>query len=265
MSRNHSSLRAIRWGACALALVIASASRAQAPVPPSASTDELRNRFPPSSIDSVQKADDALAATSGTKVKIDKEYRAEARACMSKVLVNDCLDTVRLERRNRMADIDAIELEANRFKRAEHQRQVDSDRTQREAARQANAPVDADQRARNRQAYEDKQASAAKSAADKDRSNATRTPKKTIVHGNAPAQTGEQRAQNAASFDRKKQEAVAHNKDIDRRLVEKEADRKRRADAKAAKDAKQKAAVDATHPSVASPTPTAPEKAQPKP
>jgi colicin import membrane protein len=253
MSRHSSALRLPRTigrGACALALFAATAGHAQAPSPASGSTDDLRNRFPPTSIDSVQKADEALAATSGTKVRIDKDYHAAARACMTKVLVNDCLDDVRTERRHRMADIDAIELEANRFKRAEHARQVDADRARREADRQTAAPADADQRARNRQAYDEKQASAARSAAEKAKADAARTPKKPVVRGSKPpAQTGDQRAQNAASFDRKQQEAVEHKKDLDRRLVEKEADRKRRADAKAAKDAKQagpaKAAADA--------------------
>jgi hypothetical protein len=243
-------------GCAAWALALSTAAHAQTPASP---PDDLRTRFPASSIDSVQKADEALAATSGAKERIDKAYKATAKACFGKVLVNNCLDAARDDRRHQVADIDAIELEANRFKRAEHQRQVDADRARRDAEREAKAPADAEERARNRTTYDQKQADLAKSAAEKAQSDANRKTRKPSAAGAKAPSTTEERAKNAASFQHKQQEAVEHQKDLDRRLVEKEADRKRRAEVKAAKDAKDKAAADAANKAVTPPS------SQPKP
>ncbi len=215
--------------------------------------DALRQRFPAGSIDSVDRADAALAATNGAKVRVEKDYKDAARACIAKVLVNACVDEARSERRRRNGDIDAVELEANRFKRRDRADRAEADRTKREADRAASAPADAAQRERNRKAYDDKQAEAARSAADRTRADATRstpggrphgaTVKLGPLAGSEP--TAEQRAKNAADLAKRQQVAALHAKDIDRRLVEKAAERKRRDDAKAAKDAKAAAAAQA--------------------
>ncbi len=235
-------------GSAATAATGASAATGSAAV----AVDTLRQRFPAGSIDSIEKADAALAATSGQKARVEKDYKDAARACIAKILVNACVDEARAERRRRNADIDAVELEANRFKRHDRAARADADRAKRDADREANAPADAALRERNRKAYEDKQAEASRSAADRARSDATRAASAAKPHG-PPVKLGPlggeltpaQREKNAADLAKRRQAAASHAKDIDRRVAEKAADRKRRDEAKAAKDAKTAAAAQA--------------------
>ncbi len=235
-----------------------------------ASIDSLRERFPAASIDSIEKADAALSSTSGAKVRVEKDYKDAARACIAKILVNACVDEARAQRRKRLADIDAVEIEANRFKRRDRADRLEADKAKRDAERAANAPADAAQRERNRQAYENKQTDAARSTAGREHSATTHAATAAKPHGPvvklAPlagsAPTPDQRAKNAVDFAKHQQVAEAHAKDIDRRVAEKTAERKRRDDAKAAKDAKTAAAAQAAadaartgFPSIAGPKP----------
>jgi hypothetical protein len=212
----------------------------------SASTpDSLRDQFPPSSIDSVKKADAALAASSGAKEKVDKDYKTAARACISTVLVNNCIDRARETRRKLMADINAIELEASRFKRRERNDRIEADRTKRETDRTAKAPSDTEQREQKRKDYDAKQAEAARSAADRARSSANRKAKpapKAAAPGSAEAEAA-RREKNTVDYVNKQKVAKEHQAEIDRRMTQKATDRKRREEAKAAKDAKAAAAA----------------------
>jgi colicin import membrane protein len=210
---------------------------------------DLRERFPPSSIDSVPKADAALAATAGAKVRAEKEYKSAARECLKKFLVNDCVDEARARHRQRLSEIEAIQVEANRFKRRDKADRIESERAQREAERAANAKAEADLRAKNRQSYDDKQEQARREAADRARSDAARagrpathSPLITGPKPGSPEANAAQRAKNAADQATKVKEANAHREQLVRRHAEKEAERVRRAKEKADKEAAQKAA-----------------------
>jgi|GEM_PF-1852905 len=209
--------------------------------------DALRTQFPVGSIDSVSRADAALGATSGAKARVEKDYKTTARNCLKTILVNDCLDAASALQRKRLADIDAVELEANRYKRRDRADHVEADRAQREAERRANAQADADLRARNRKSFEDKQAQAARDAAERakaDVKHANATPHKPAVKVAPPTAAeiaARQHAKNAADYTAKVAEAKEHEEAIQRRLASKAADRKRRADEKAAKEAKEAA------------------------
>ena len=200
------------------------------------------------------RADAALGATAGAKARVEKDYKATARDCMKTILVNDCLDRARLLQQKRLADIDAVELEANRYKRRDHADKLDADRSQREAERQARAPADADQREKNRKTFDDKQGQAARDVADRRKADAKRAqspPRKPTAKAqspHAPEVAAAQRAKNATDYTNKVKEVAEHEGAIQRNLAAKAADRKRRADAKAAKDA-------AAH---VAPTPVAP-------
>jgi colicin import membrane protein len=232
--------KVVRVASAVALLMIVIDAGAQSPSTP----DSLRDQFPPSSIDSVKKADAALAATGGAKEKIDKDYKTAARACISTVLVNNCIDRARETRRKLMADVDAIELEANRFKRRERNDRIEADRTKREADRAAKAPSDAEQREQKRKDYDAKQAEAARSAGERARSSASRKAKpapKAPAPGSAAAEAA-RREKNVVDYANKQQVAKEHQAEIERRMTQKAADRKRREEAKAAKDAKAAAA-----------------------
>jgi len=225
-----------------------------------AEVDVLRQQFPVGSIASVPRADEALGATAGAKARVEKEYKATARDCMKTILVNDCLDRARLLQQKRLADIDAVELEANRYKRRDHADKLDADRAQREAERQAKAPADAEQREKNRKSFDDKQNQAARDVADRKKSadqrakSPPRKPTPKPQAPNAPQVAAAQRAKNATEYASKVKEVAEHEDAIQRHLVSKAADRKRRADAKAVKDAAAARVAPAPVPAVAAPT-----------
>ncbi len=225
-----------------------------------AAVDALRTQFPVGSIDSVSRADEALGATSGAKARVERDYKTTARNCLKTILVNDCLDAARELQRKRLADIDAVELEANRYKRRDHAGNIDADRAQRESQRQANAKADADLRAKNRKNFEDKQAQAARDAADRAKADIKRAnaaphqPAVKIAPPTAAEIAARQHAKNATEYVAKVNEAKEHEDAIQRRLASKAADRKRRADEKAAKEAKEAAAQAATRAATAAMT-----------
>lgn len=224
-----------------------------------AAVDNLRQQFPVGSIDSVARADAALSETAGAKARVVKDYMATARECMKAILVNDCLDRARLLQQKRLADIDAVELDANRFKHRDHADKLDADRAQREAERQAKAPADADQRAKNRRTFDDRQGQAARDIADRRKSDERRAkspPKKPQAPG-TPEVSAAQRAKNATDYANKVKEVNEHESAIQRNLAGKAGDRRRRAEAKAVKDAAAAhgAPAPAVAPSAASPAP----------
>ena len=212
-----------------------------------AAVDALRTQFPVGSIDSISRADAALGATAGAKTRVEGDFKVIARECLKAILVNDCLDAAREKQRKRLADIDAVELEANRYKRRDHADHVDIDRAQRESQRQDHAKADADLRTKNRRSFEDKQTQAARDASDRlksDAKHANAVPHKPAVKIAPPTSAelaARQRAKNATEYTAKVKEATEHEAAIQRRLVSKAADRKRREEAKAIKDAKEAA------------------------
>ena len=234
------SIRAVRWvrSACvvaALASVFSTATAAQ----PGPELGSLRAQFPAMSIDSVERADAALSATTGAKGKVEKDYKSDAQGCAKTFLVNDCLDRARELQRKRLDEISSVELEANRFKRKDRADRTEADRARREAERAANQKSDDAQRARNRENFAGKQAQAKRDDAAKSKSAENRKPVPKRVPSPAPGNDdAAQRAKNAANFASKASDAKAHKAEIARRVAANTADRKRRAEEKAAKDAK---------------------------
>lgn len=209
----------------------------------------MRDRFPPSAIDTTEKADAALAASGGAKLRVEKEYKATARECMKKFMVNDCLDAARTLRRDRLSDIDAVQVEANRYKRRDKADRIGAERAKREADRDANAKADAELRARNRDAYESRQRQAKREAADRARADAARSGRPSAAHRplispkpGSPEAHAAQRAKNAAAQAARIRDAAAHREQLARRYAQKEADRARRAKQKAQKEAEREAA-----------------------
>lgn len=228
----------------AFACAFAAASLAAEPAD-SAASDGLRDRFPAGSIDSVERADAAIAATKGAKGRVEKDFKDQARACLKAILVNQCLDRARDLQRRRTSEIDAVALEADRYKRRERADRLAADRAQRDAERAAKAPADAAQRGRNRDAYEARQVQASRDAKDRadaqSRRSASRPRKPSPPKSLGGDVSAEQRAKNADAFAAKQAEAVEHRAAIDRRVAAKAADRQRREAAKKEKDAKEAA------------------------
>ena len=240
-----SILRPSRAPSCWLALLVVTvALGAKAQEKPDAGS--LREKYPVSSIDSAGRADAALAETNGAKAHIQLEYRNQARDCARTFAVNTCLEQARALQRKRLADIEGVELEANRFKRRDQADRIEAGRAKREAERAANAPADSDLRARNRRAFDERQSQVAReTAARKGREAGTadspKGPRKSAIKAPPPADSAANMAMRekiAIQHASKLKEAAAHQDEIDRRVAVKTAERKRHADERAAKDAK---------------------------
>ena len=232
-------IRGARWvrSACAFVVLagVLSVANAARPAPELGS---LRARFPSSTIDSVERADAALAATAGAKGQVEKDYKADAQGCAKTFLVNDCMDGARELQRKRLDEITSVELEANRFKRKDRADRTEADRARRESERTANQKTDDAQRARNRENFDGKQAQAKRDDAAKARTTQARKPTSKRAAPPPPSDDAALRAKNAASYASKVDEAKVHKAEIARRVAANTADRKRRAEEKAAKDAK---------------------------
>lgn len=197
----------------------------------------LRARFPATTIDTVERADAALAATAGAKGQVEKDYRSDAQGCAKAFLVNDCLDRARELRKKRLDEITSVEVEADRFKRKDRSARTEADRARREAERTANQKTDDAQRARSRESFDGKQVQAQRDEAAK--ANATQSRKPSPKRAPPPAaDDAAKRSKNAAGYTNKVSEAKAHEAEIARRVAANTADRKRRAEEKAAKAAK---------------------------
>ena len=222
---------------------------------PAIAADALLDRFPPSAIDSNEKADAALSATGGAKQRAESEYKATARECVKKFMVNQCIAQARTLRHDRLADIDAVQLEANRFKRRDKSDRLEAERAQREAERAANAKADAALRARNRQNHDDRQGQAKRDAAERARSEAARagragaarSPLIKVPKPGSPEANAAQRAKNATDQAAKIKDAALHREQLSRRHAEKEADRARRAEQQARKETERKTAQTPAH------------------
>lgn len=186
-----------------------------------------RDRYPPASLDTTAKADAALAAARQERANVERDYRSTTRDCMDRFLVNDCLNSARDLQRRRLADVDAVEVEANRFKRRERADRKDAEHRRREAERVES------EAARGRDAASRTPLPLAEDRA----SSRTRSSKKPERPKGPGGPGAAQRAKNVAAYDEKVKEAAEHRKKLDERRVEREKDRARRAAERAAKNA----------------------------
>jgi len=203
--------------------------------PATAASSGFRERYPTAALDSIPKADAALGAARTERARVERDYRTDARACMDRFLVNDCLNAARESRRKQLADVDAVEVDANRFKRRDRAEKSDAELARREAERAANEKADADLRARNKSTF-DSRLSNAQRDADKAATRVAPSPKKPPPQPDAAA-AAVQRAKNVEAHQQKIEDAAEHRADLERRRAEKVAARKKRAAEKAAKAA----------------------------
>jgi hypothetical protein len=177
---------------------------------------------------SVEQADARLAQVQKDREAVEAEYSASEQLCYDKFFVNACLDKAREQRRMRLAELRAVEVEANYFKRRSAVEARDrelEDRAQKDAAEAAYLaahpkpakpdpetkplPKPADQSLAQRQAEHDA----------RERERAART-----------AAEAPKRAAKAAEFERKKAASEKRQAEIAAKLAEKEEKRKRAAE-----------------------------------
>jgi hypothetical protein len=162
---------------------------------------------------SVQQADARLAETAQGRASVEARFAEREQICYAKFFVNHCLDQAKEERRAALSGLRAIEIEANRFKRAHAVEQRDLALAADNAKAQPPVP---------RPVKEKAQPAAAPQA------RAARQPRPVAVTDDV------RRAANVAAYEKKRSAAQQRQREIAAKQLEKE-----RA---AARDAARKAA-----------------------
>jgi|GEM_PF-1055069 len=213
-------------------------------------SQSLQDRFAPGSINSVDRANAALAAAAQERAKSDADFAAGKQACYQKFLANACIDQISTGHRAREAEIRAVEVEAKRFKRYTHDAEIQAERSKKTQNAAQQAQADAALREQNRAAFEQKQADA-KSAAQKKQArtagdaaraadyqsktqSAAQKKAKTDAHANVALTKSEH---DEREWAKKRQDAADRKERLAKKHQEKEAERAAKAQAEAKKDA----------------------------
>src|SRR5271170_4900144 len=122
-----------------------------------ADATSFQSRYPAGSINSIEKADAALSAATAAREQVEKNYLAGQSICMHKFFTASCLSKVDEDHRRKVADVHAVEIQANRYKRENHQADVDAQRAKDAQKRDADADSDAAAREHNRVVFLRKQ------------------------------------------------------------------------------------------------------------
>lgn len=175
---------------------------------------------PPSK--SLAEAERKLSDATAKRAAIEAEFAASEQVCYSKFFVNSCLDNAREKRRESLAMVRAIEVEAELFQRREKANA--RDRALAEALKEDEA--DAVQRAASpRPVREEAPAQAPKPISQRVNREAANAAKLKQIAEKEKVEEGK-RAENVARFEKKREESVRREAERAKRQAEREADNK---------------------------------------
>lgn len=102
--------------------------------------DALLNRYPAGSIQTVPQASAALSEVSATRKEVEDDYTLTRNACLEKFFMSICFDRAKDRRRQALAAIRKVEIEASAYLRKE--KADERDRGVAERQRNAKLPQD---------------------------------------------------------------------------------------------------------------------------
>jgi colicin import membrane protein len=98
---------------CMFAIALASAGPALAASGEAGASSPLASRYQPGSIQSGERAAQALAEVERERAGIAARFVADERACMDRFFANTCVEDARERQRHALAEVRTIEVEAN--------------------------------------------------------------------------------------------------------------------------------------------------------
>lgn len=116
--------------------VLYPADAVEAPLPPSG----LRLDWPPGSIGTVELATQALSDAKTRREMVEQDYLRAQGVCFDKFFMTACTDRGKEQRRIALAEVRAVEVEANYINRRDRAEQRDKALAERTAQEQAEAP-----------------------------------------------------------------------------------------------------------------------------
>lgn len=187
--------------------------------------------YPSGSIRSAEAADSALDEVARERAEVEQRFATEERACYSKFFATSCMDDAKERRRKARAQLRAVEVEANAYKRQARA----TEREQTQADRRAREETDRLERTERQQERESavaprttdskpKQESSAAASAAASEGRAQHDVKLKRLR-EEDAANAKERADNIAAYERKVQAVQAHQKEVEHRKAEKERER----------------------------------------
>ena len=241
--------------------------QARAANQPETAVQQLDQRYQAGSIQSVEAADAALREVAQARSSVLARHAAEEALCYPKFWISSCLEQAAEVKRNGLALVRRVEVEAARFKRAakvrEHDRQLEARRQEEEQ----NAPQRLIREQDFWKARAEKEAAQAKAVADEQavrvREEETRQKeaqrqqqhdaKLQKIRARQQAEAGK-RAENVAAYEKKQAAAKARQAEFEQKRLEREKKTEQKAEQKAGK-ATEKGASAAASATPASATP----------
>lgn len=209
--------------------------------------------YPSGSIVTVALAEQALRDAAAQRLDIEEQYRRDEAPCLKRFFVTRCTDAGAERRRIALAEVRAVEVEADYIKRRDRADQRDKAQTERAAQDLADAPERAKEAQAHEKAAADKAVQRASDQAkmiESDKRQAKADPqarqhahdaKAAQQQGSETAEQGK-RAANVAAFEKKQTDAAAAQQGIIEKKAKKAAEAKQAAD-RAAADAAAAAAA----------------------
>ena len=199
--------------------------------------------YPAGSIDSVEKADEALSAISAEKKLLDQDLAAELDDCKTKFLVTRCVDERKLLHIQNHAALKTLQIEADRFRRTERVRLRDQALLDREQRALERAP----DRETARQKFEDIKAKYLESHSD----TVSITGEEGVYSVILPSElispesavSPQRRARNVSEYEEKRLEAERKQESVKERTSRTQLRRERRAQAALQEEQKRKIVV----------------------
>jgi colicin import membrane protein len=203
---------------------------ASEPGPSGVSSAGIAERYPAGSIRSVETADQALTDVQQERSRLEAEFADEERQCHSRFFVTACIDAAKEARRQALADVQKVEVQANAFKR--RARVEERDRALAEKApkptpivksapsSKTDSPVHAN----------DGKVPASSGASERKRAQRADAARERIARHNAKlerlkakeAEEAQMRAQNVADYEKKRRDAEERQREVAARKAEKE-------------------------------------------
>jgi colicin import membrane protein len=199
-----------------------------------AESRSVATRYPAGSITSEQMADRALADARQARTEIETRFINEQQACHPKFFVTSCVDQAKERRRQALAQLRPIEIEANTFKRkarVEARDQTLENKRKQEPADKADQTQD--QAPTEKAVAQVDDVKDAKKSEEGRKAQAKTLPDRQARHQSKLKRTQEEeaadaqkRAENIVAYDKKVQAAEARQKEVADRKAEKERKRK---------------------------------------
>lgn len=194
-------------------------------------------RYPAGSISTNDNADQALADAALERTAVEQRYASEQRECYSRFFATACMEDAKERRRKALAEVRAVEVEANEFKRKARLTERDRALAERLAGSDAKR-IENEKRMRETESNssQKQEDSVPSTTAAQTSSHSSMNTSQRVVRQEAKMRRiraeesakAAKRAENVTAYEKKQREAREHQKAVEKRKADKERERLRK-------------------------------------